>query len=273
MSLLTNNLKKLIINADDFAQSEAIDAAIIDLAERKVISSTSALVLSPRWEQSAKELTNLPIQVGLHLDLTSHFTDQYGCHYKLSELIYSAYTRQLNVQHLEKIIEFQWDRFTEICGRSPDFIDGHQHVHQLPVVRDVLFSIITKKGWGSQQNHWLRVCHSQHWRGYKAMIISILGAKYFQQKANKMGMRTNSDFAGVYSFDEHSNLKKLWENWLKELRGKTPVMMCHVAMPGQSNPQNDADEANDPIYSARVNEYQWLASESFQLLLNSKGFS
>ncbi len=274
MSLLTNSLKKLIINADDFAQSEAIDAAIIDLAERKVISSTSALVLSPRWEQSAKELTNLPIQVGLHLDLTSHFTDQFGCHHKLSELICSAYTRQLNLQHLEEIIEFQWNRFSEVCGRSPDFIDGHQHVHQLPIVRDALFSIITKKGWGSQQNHWLRVCHSRHWRGYKAMLISILGAKCFQQKALQMDIDTNSDFAGVYNFDEHSNLKNLWDSWLNGLRGKTPVMMCHVAMPSKSHSQNDSDGiVNDAIYSARVNEYKWLASESFQLLLNSKGFA
>jgi len=273
VNLLTNDLKELCINADDFAQSRAIDDAVIYLAERKIISSTSALVLSPRWAQSAKELTNLPIQVGLHLDLTSHFTDQFGCHHQLSELIYSAYTRQLSVQKLEKIIELQWDRFAEAYGRSPDFIDGHQHVHQLPIVRDALFSIISKKGWGLQQNHWLRVCHAQHWRGYKAMVISILGAKYFQQMASQIGINTNSDFAGVYNFDENSNLKKLWENWLDGLHGKNPLMMCHVAMPDKSNHQNVPDDMeNDEIYSARVNEYKWFASESFQLLLNSKGY-
>ena len=67
MNKLTNDLKKLSINADDFAQSKAIDDAVMYLAERKIISSTSALVLSPRWAQSAKSLKNLPIQVGLHV--------------------------------------------------------------------------------------------------------------------------------------------------------------------------------------------------------------
>lgn len=274
MKQIKNDANVLIINADDFAQSEAVDAAIIDLAERKVINATSALVLSPRWQQSAKELTSLPIQVGLHLDLTSHFTHQFGCNYKLSKLIFSAYSRQLNMQHLEKIIEFQWGRFSDVYGRPPDFIDGHQHVHQLPIVRDALFAVIIKKGWHLQQNHWLRSCDNKHWRGYKAMIISALGAKCFQRKAHALGINTNSDFAGVYNLNENANLKKSWGNWLSELHGKTPLIMCHVAMPSTLNRQNYPDEmAQDPIYSARLNEYKWLASDNFQILLRAKGYS
>lgn len=274
MNQIKNDANTLIINVDDFAQSEAVDAAIIDLAERKVINATSALVLSPRWQKSAKELTNLPIQVGLHLDLTSHFTHQFGCNYKLSKLIFSAYSRQLNRQHLEKIIEFQWDRFSDVCGRPPDFIDGHQHVHQLPIVRDALFAVIIKKSWHLQQNHWLRSCDAKHWRGYKAMIISALGAKCFQRKAHALGINTNSDFAGVYNLNENANLSNLWGNWLNELHGKTPLIMCHVAMPSTLSRQNYPDEmAQDPIYSARLNEYKWLAGDNFQILLSAKGYS
>lgn len=274
MNKLTNDLKKLSINADDFAQSKAIDDAIIYLAERKIISSTSALVLSPRWAESAKALKNLPIQVGLHLDLTSHFTYQFGCHYSLSKLIFLAYSRQLNRQHLEKIIELQWDKFSDAYGRPPDFIDGHQHVHQLPIVRDALFTIIAKKGWGSQSNQSLRVCYAQHWQGCKAMVISTLGAKYLQKKAMQRGIATNTDFAGVYNFNENDNLKKTWGSWLNSLSGENPVVMCHVAVPAQLSGINNTDDAqHDVIYNARVNEYQWLKSDNFQLLLNSKGFS
>lgn len=270
MRQLTNNLNKLCINADDFAQNAAIDAAIIDLAECKIINSTSALVLSPHWQQAAKRLTNLPIQVGLHLDLTSQFTHEFDCHYKLSNLIYLAYTRQLDIQHLEKVIELQWGRFCDAYGHAPDFIDGHQHVHQLPQVRDALLSIIIKKGWGLQQSQWIRICKAKHWRGLKAMIISTLGAKHLQQKAYTMGIATNSDFAGVYDFNKNSNLKELWSNWLSQLSDKHSVIMCHVAI----GHQYAADEVlHDAIYDARVNEYKWLKSDGFQLLLQSKGFS
>lgn len=270
MRQLTNNPNRLCINADDFAQNAAIDAAIIDLAERNIINSTSALVLSPHWQQAAKNLTNLPIQVGLHLDLTSQFTHEFDCHYKLSSLICLAYTRQLNVQHLEKVIELQWDRFCDAYGHAPDFIDGHQHVHQLPQVRDALFSIIIKKAWGLQQNQWVRICKAKHWRGLKAMIISALGANHLQQQASTMGIATNADFAGVYNFNKNRNLKELWSNWLSQLPNKRLVIMCHVAI----DSQYATDEVlHDEIYHARVNEYKWLKSDSFQLLLQSKGLA
>lgn len=262
-----NNFKKLLINADDFAQSAAIDAAIINLANRNLISSTSALVLSPRWPQSAKLVASSPIQVGLHLDLTSDFTKPHGCYYPLPKLIFLAYTRQLNIQALEKAIELQWDAFVNALGRPPDFIDGHQHVHQLPMVRDALLSMIVKKSWGLQSKNWLRNCQIARFRGVKASIISILGAQSFRQKAQQLGINSNSDFAGVYNFDTNTNLKIKWANWLNNLHGQTPLMMCHVATEAEFEV---ADKHTDAIYKARVNEYKWLMSDDFTELLHSK---
>lgn len=267
MTQTTDNFKKLLINADDFAQSEAIDAAIINLANRKIISSTSALVLSPRWPQSAKLLANLPIQVGLHLDLTSDFTKPFDCHYQLPKLIFLAYSRQLNIQALQKAIELQWNAFVNALGRPPDFIDGHQHIHQLPMVRDALFSIIVKKSWGLQPKNWLRSCHTRHYRGLKASIISLLGAQSFRQKAQQLAINTNSDFAGAYHFDANANLKEIWANWLSNLHGQNPVIMCHVATDAELEA---ADNNSDTIYNARVNEYKWLMSDDFIALLHSK---
>ncbi|MBA3696209.1 MAG: ChbG/HpnK family deacetylase [Methylotenera sp.] len=261
-------IKKIIINADDFAQSAAIEAAIIDLAERSIIHSTSALVLSPRWRLSASKLANLPIQAGLHLDLTSHFTHEFGYYHQLPRLIASAYTNRLDSKRLESIIELQFDRFTDNFGRNPDFIDGHQHVHQLPVVRDALFSVIDKKNWGMQAENWLRICQTQYRRGLKAQLISALGASETQKLANKNGILTNSDFAGVYNFDSHTNLNILWERWLANLQGNFPVIMCHVAKKLQST----LADSSDSIYQSRFKEYAWLSSPEFKALLESKGY-
>ena len=267
MAQKTSDFRALQINADDFAQSEAIDTAIINLANHNIISSTSALVLSPRWPQAAKQLLDLPLQVGLHLDLTSDFTKKFDCYYPLPKLIFLAYSRQLNIQALEKTIELQWNVFVDALGRPPDFIDGHQHVHQLPVVRDALFSVIEKKSWGLQKGHWLRNCQSSHFRDFKAAVISMLGAQYFRKKAQQLGINTNSDFAGVYNFNANANLKKMWANWLTDLSGETPLMMCHVAVNENSNA---ASNSIDAIYHARVNEYNWLMSDDFKQLLHSK---
>ncbi len=260
--------KKIIINADDFAQSAPIDEAIIDLAERKIIQSASALVLSPRWVVSANRLTSLPIQVGLHLDLTSPFTQGFDCYHQLPRLIASAYTNRLDSKRLENIIELQFERFTDHFGRFPDFIDGHQHVHQLPVVRDALFSVIVKKNWGHQPENWLRICQTQYRRGLKAQLISALGAKDIQKLATENGIPTNSDFAGVYDFDAHKNLNILWRNWLNNLQGNFPVIMCHVA----KMPQSNLADRSDPIYEARLKEYAWLSSPEFKALLELNGY-
>ena len=260
--------KKIIINADDFAQSTAIDDAIVDLAKRRIIHSTSALVLSPGWKAAASKLANLPIQAGLHLDLTSQFTHEFGYYHQLPRLIAATYTGRLKIKRLESIIELQWDIFCEQLGRSPDFIDGHQHVHQLPIVRDALFSVIVKKSWGQRPKNWLRICQASHWHGFKAQLISALGAKKTQQLAREHGIHTNSDFAGVYGFEKHKNLNILWQNWLNNLQGDLPVIMCHVAKP---SPSNQADNS-DPIYEARLREYTWLSSQEFKALLKSNGY-
>ena len=66
----------VIINADDYAMDEAVDAAILDLAERGVVTATSAMVLSPTWPEAAEALKDAPLSRGLHLDFTSPFAGE-----------------------------------------------------------------------------------------------------------------------------------------------------------------------------------------------------
>ncbi|MDP3303450.1 MAG: ChbG/HpnK family deacetylase, partial [Methylotenera sp.] len=46
-------MKSLIVCADDYAQSPAIDAGIIQLIQQNRISAASCMVLSPRWAEAA----------------------------------------------------------------------------------------------------------------------------------------------------------------------------------------------------------------------------
>lgn len=269
---MSNPSKKVIINADDFGESAAVDAAIINLAQRRIIHSTSALVLSPHWPVSANQLKNLNIQVGLHLDFTSRFTVEFGCQYHLPALILAAYCRLLNFKKIENAIELQWARFIEAYGKAPDFIDGHQHVHQLPVVRDALFAVIRKKAWGQEAGQWLRVCQPVHWRGLKAGLISSLGAQTTRNLAMQARIRTNSDFAGVYNLEAEEPLPALWQQWLASASGDMPLIMCHVAIPHLTSQQSHPSHPihTDAIYPARVAEYQWLSSRGFQALKQTK---
>ncbi|WP_010274298.1 polysaccharide deacetylase family protein [Paenibacillus senegalensis] len=66
--------RQLIINCDDFGQSEPMNRAIIGLLEERRVSSATIMAPAPGFEQAAewcrrKGVTN----VGLHLTLTSEF--------------------------------------------------------------------------------------------------------------------------------------------------------------------------------------------------------
>ena len=81
----------LIICADDFAQSEAIDNGIIKLIEINRLSAVSCMTLSPRWHKAAKKLTpniRKKASIGLHLDFT-HFGNSIS-HQKILSFISCA---------------------------------------------------------------------------------------------------------------------------------------------------------------------------------------
>ena len=69
----------------------------------------------------------------------------------------------------------------------------------------------------------------------------------------------NSDFAGVYDFNEDADFEALWADWLTGLVGPSPLVMCHVAECGDH-------DGSDPIRGARTLEYDWLRSTGFREL-------
>lgn len=70
--------------------------------------------------------------------------------FSLPMLIVRAWSASLNRELITQCIEEQWDLFVSVLGKQPDFIDGHQHIHQFPFIRDILLQLLKKKkftGW------------------------------------------------------------------------------------------------------------------------------
>ena len=60
-------------------------------------------------------------------------------------LIVRAWSASLNRELITQCIEEQWDLFVSVLGKQPDFIDGHQHIHQFPFIRDILLQLLKEK--------------------------------------------------------------------------------------------------------------------------------
>ena len=254
---------KLILCADDFGQSEAIDQAITQLIEMNRLSATSCMTLSPRWAQAAKKLTpniRKKAAIGLHLDFT-HFGDAIS-HPKLVLL---SLSRQLSTSKIKLSINQQLDAFETAIGSMPDYVDGHQHVHQLPQIREALLEVlVTRYG---DYLPWLRIAKPPLADGFKGLIIRGLGSSALEKKAKAQGFMCSGDLLGAYGFNGSGDeYLARFRGWLKEIRGDkaTPVLMCHPAVEMPLN-------AVDVIYQARVREFEVLASN--KLAEELKGLS
>ncbi len=250
-------MNRVIINADDYAMDEGIDTAILALARKGLVTATSAMVLSPRWREASQALREAPLSRGLHLDLTSPFADPRLSRGGLARLLFQSRARMLNKSIVRGTIDRQLDLFETGMSAAPDFVDGHQHVHHLPGVREALLDALAERFGNRASGIALRICVTKRWRGLKAAIVQATGAAGLADLAASRAHPTNSDFAGVYNFADDAALPDLWESWLSSPAPPLPLVMCHVA-DGASYTCSA-----DPIRETRIREYRWLGSQAF----------
>jgi predicted glycoside hydrolase/deacetylase ChbG (UPF0249 family) len=256
-------MKPVIITADDYALSEAVDAGILNLMRMRRVTATSCLTLSPRWPLAAQQITpdiRQLADIGLHLDFT-----QYAqvLKHPLPLLIAKTSLRLLSVSAIQSAIHMQLDAFELALGSPPDYVDGHQHVHQLPQIREVLVEVLSARY--GRQMPWLRIAKPPRQDGVKAMIIGMLGANALRQLAIVHRVRFTDTLLGVYGFGldaAHYTLKL--NDWLAttNVSIKPLALMCHPAK--QSDIMHAAEDA---ILSARFAEYAVFSGPHFANIL------
>jgi chitin disaccharide deacetylase len=262
-------MKAVVINADDYAYSAGIDEAILDLAQKGVVTATTALVCSPLWPESAKALRDAPLSAGLHLDFTNPFAPtNAGQAVSIKQVIWRCWSRSLKAQHALSSIREQLDRYEQAMGRAPEIVDGHEHVHQFPVIREALLEELARR-YAAAQKPLLRSTAPRAWRGTKAAIIGALGSAALRRKAQAAGFTMTGDFAGVYDFAPQADLAALWHAWFSSISAHTgtDIVMCHPSY------DRDQYDPNDSILNARIKESAWLGSEAFKALCAEQGVS
>lgn len=258
-----NEIKRVILCADDFGMGQAIDNGIIRLAELGRLGAASCLVDGPTITVHAPALVQTGIQTGLHLNFTEALARP-GLYLPLAMLIRRAYLRQLDAEVVRLQISRQLDAFEAVFGRAPHFVDGHQHIHQLPQIREALIALLAQRYPGPARP-WLRCTRAAaldttpfRYR-FKAAIIQALGANKLAGLAGANGFYLNARFAGVYDFrGEESAYRVLLEGWLRHI-GDGDLLMCH--------PAGEVD-ANDPLGRQRFAEFSVLSGDEMAIWLH-----
>jgi predicted glycoside hydrolase/deacetylase ChbG (UPF0249 family) len=246
----------VIFSVDDFGYHAGVDEAVLDLASRGRVTATSCMTVGPRWNEAARQLTptvRARLDVGLHLDFT-----EFDKRLRLSTLIIRSHLLRLDPHWIRTRIAAQLDAFEDGIGAPPDYVDGHQHVHQLPQIRTELLQQLQQRYPTSKP--WLRISRGPAGQSLKSAIIGALGSKQLAQEAARAAFNCSGRLLGSYGFD--ADAKKYAERlhaWLATAQS-FDALMLH---PARSPPDHD------PIGRARVAEYDVLASDSFPQLLET----
>lgn len=245
-------MKKIALCADDFALSPNGSRRILNLIDLGRISATSVMVQSAHWPMLAPELAARAghADIGLHFNLTHPFDESAR---PLSYWLLMSQLRRLPKDWLRDRALEQIDLYTAHFRRLPDFIDGHQHVHAFPIIRDALFEAIESR-WHNAPFPYLRAPDRLGHPGdawLKAGVIKLACAGFAEQ-AHSRGFVVPQWFAGLYALDPAAGFPRLMRQWLVS-SPRHGLLMCH---PGDNEP-------GDPIGPARAWEYHYLSGQEF----------
>lgn len=260
----------VLLCADDFGMTQGVSRAIIELAEAGRLSATSAMTTSPHWPAHATWLARARgrIACGLHLNLTLGSPlgpmRNFAAGRQLppiSDVTSRALTGRIDRGELRAEVERQLAAFELEMGFAPDHVDGHQHVHALPVIRNVVLEVLAARFEGSERKPLLRnpadtACRIAA-RGracVKAATLAALSMGY-ARVVKRVGFESNDGFAGVTDFGERAVGADFSAACLAV--GPRHMVMCHPGF------VDDELRRLDPVTGRRRAEYDVLMQGGF----------
>jgi predicted glycoside hydrolase/deacetylase ChbG (UPF0249 family) len=269
--------RQIWLCADDYGISPSVNDGIRKLILRGRLNATSVMVAAPHLdddEAPSLEMLNAGEKraaIGLHVTLTAPFKPMSaefsplrdGGFLPLAEMMRAAIARRLRPDLLVVEIATQVRAFVEVFGHLPDFVDGHQHVHLFPQVRDAFLKVVSE----AAPTAWVRQCGRanslRRLHDRKALVLDILSMA-FRRRAERLGLATNPAFAGSYAFRPKANFAKIFPRFLSGLPDDG-LIMCH---PGFV----DAElERLDSLTTLREHEFAFFNSDDFPRVLADHG--
>ena len=247
--------------ADDYAITEGVSRAMLDLVDARRLSAVSAMTSMPGWPELARDIASRrgSVAIGLHLDLTLRPYDGRAPALPLRDLVFKALFGWLDVAGLTAEFERQFDAFETAAGVAPDHVDAHHHVHVLPQARFALLAVLRRRYRTSAVGDRPLVrdpgdafgrIATRRGQTKKALATAVLGAG-FRGLLARSGFHSNSGFSGFSAFRRDIPFERELDVFLAA-PGQRHLVMCH---PGFADA---ALAALDPVGPRRGDEFRAL---------------
>lgn len=146
---------KLVVTGDDFGYCPRRNQGIVDCFQAGGLSNVSLLVNAAAAKEAADLAKRYHIPIGLHANLSegvpvceglqavSTLVDQRGVFLGKMGFRQALQQDRLSMNQVEAELRAQVRTFMELTGHLPHHMDGHQHVHVLPGVREVFARVLS----------------------------------------------------------------------------------------------------------------------------------
>lgn len=260
--------RPLLLCADDYGLTPGIDQAITALLHAGRLGAFSCLTNAPAWPQDGPAVAGLRTQTraqaGLHFNLTegrplspalARLWPQLP---SLPRVLIDAHLRRLPLSEVGDELAAQWSAFVAVSGCTPDFLDGHQHVHHLPGVRRLVIEFLQRQTVPIPVRSTARLVGPGF--AFKRWVIERSGGRALARALQRHRLPHNGLLLGAYDFK--ADYRPLMQGWLAQVPEGGALLFCHPGRGSVVGVGLDAD-APDAIAAARQRELTYLEGPDF----------
>jgi len=252
-------MKLLAVNADDAGLHVDTDEAILRCIRRGIVRNTTVIVNGATAADFLALAPETGIDIGLHLNLTlgrasagpaSTLTDNEGNFPQPKSVIWHrAMAGELDGDQVRAEVEAQVDAF-RASGPEPSHVDGHNHVHLFPQVREALADLLP--------GAWFRTPDEP---GFDRAGIPDLGNNFNRWSKDRSGPWPRTDCFAGHAFCRRPSIELFLSSLDPEMT--FTEFMVHIgSRPGSpfvSSPDRDT-------------EVEIVCSETLRSVLEDRGY-
>ena len=297
------------LHADDLGLSAATNAAILGLIDAGQLDGASLLIQGAEvhtalehWQalvQARPELqlclhlclTEGPCSASPHtipdlVDVKGHLQLSFG-QWLLVSLLPPRHPRRLRIsQQLRQEISAQISRFRQLTKeQGPISLDGHQHIHLVPLIHDTLLNLASKHriAWmrntaeplptGLALSTWWHTVRSAGLLKWSVLQLLTARARGGQQR---LGIGTNDGFAGVLFTGQMAGqpLRASWQELCSKPASSDPLqtppqLLVHPGGVLERDLVADGFGVSAPFAGSSWRQREWQAVQELERLHSS----
>ncbi|MHB8173723.1 MAG: carbohydrate deacetylase [Nitrospirota bacterium] len=236
-------MKRLIVNADDFGMAESVNDGIMKGHKDGIITSASFMAGAMAAEHAAKLARDNPsLGIGVHLCLTliKPVSDLAnlptlspngllpGGPFALMARLLAG---KIKKHEIEIELRAQMERAIAL-GIRPDHIDGHQHIHMMPGIFDVVLKLANEYNISAMRYPvGPQVGKTGLVRKFEKLSLEGF-SKRNKSAIEDAGIKTPDYFFGLAETGALSRESLM--NILNHLPDGTSELMCHPGLPSEN---------------------------------------